>query len=143
MNKQQGFSLLELLVVIVILGILTALVAPQVIERVGTAQKQRVISDFKSIETALKVYKLDNFVYPSTEQGLEALVTKSDLEPTPRNFQKGGYLKEAPLDPWGRPYLYVQPGQHGEVDIFTLGADGQEGGEDDNADLGNWSADEE
>lgn len=143
MNKQQGFSLLELLVVIVILGILAALVAPQVLQNVGKAQQQKITSDFKAIETALKVYKLDNFVYPSTEQGLDALVTKSDLEPTPRNFQKGGYLKEAPLDPWNRPYLYVQPGQHGEVDIFTLGADGQEGGEDDNADIGNWSASEE
>lgn len=143
MKKQQGFSLLELLVVIVILGILAALVAPQVLQNVGKAQQQKITSDFKSIETALKVYKLDNFVYPSTEQGLEALVTKSDLDPTPRNFQKGGYLQSEPLDPWNREYLYVQPGQHGDVDIFTLGADGQEGGEDDNADIGNWSTDEE
>lgn len=143
MKKQQGFSLLELLVVIVILGILAALVAPQVLQNVGKAQTQKIISDFKAIETALKVYKLDNFVYPTTEQGLEALVTKSDLEPVPRNFQKGGYLNEVPMDPWNRPYLYVYPGQNGEIDIFTLGADGEEGGEDDNADIGNWSEQDE
>lgn len=143
MKKQQGFSLLELLVVIVILGILAALVAPQVLQNVGKAQTQKIISDFKAIETALKVYKLDNFVYPTTEQGLEALVTKSDLEPMPRNFQKGGYLNEVPMDPWNRPYLYVYPGQNGEIDIFTLGADGEEGGEDDNADIGNWSEKDE
>lgn len=143
MKKQQGFSLLELLVVIVILGILAALVAPQVLQNVGKAQSQKITSDFKAIETALKVYKLDNFVYPSTEQGLEALVTKSDLDPVPRNFQKGGYLKEIPMDPWNRPYLYVYPGQNGEIDIFTLGADGEEGGEDDNADVGNWSDQDE
>lgn len=141
-SAQRGFSLLELLVVIVILGILASFVAPQLIGNVYKAQLQKMRSDFGNIETSLKVYKLDNFVYVTTEQGLEALVTKTDMDPVPKNFQSGGYLKELPRDPWDRPYLYVQPGEHGEFDIYSLGADGQVGGEGDNADVGNWQEEE-
>lgn len=142
-NKQNGFSLLELLVVIVILGILASFVAPQLLGNVATAQKQKMVSDFGNIETALKVYKLNNYVYPTTEQGLEALVTKTDLEPIPKNFQADGYLPKLPKDPWDRPYLYVQPGEHGKFDIYSLGADGVVGGEGENADIGNWDPAEE
>jgi len=136
--QQNGFSLIEILVVLVIMGLLISVVAPTVLNRADEARVQKVFADFNSIETALKIYRLDNYVYPTTEQGLEALVAPSNLEPVPRNFKPGGYLSEVPLDPWGRPYLYLQPGEQGEVDIYSLGADGLSGGEEQNADIGNW-----
>lgn len=136
--KQAGFSLIELVVVIVILGILASLVTPQIMGNVDKALTQQAKTDMKSIETALKLYKLDNFSYPSTEQGLQALVEKSTIAPEPRNFKKGGYLDRLPKDPWGRDYTYLSPGDHGEFDIFTLGRDGVPGGEDQDADIGNW-----
>lgn len=137
-RAQGGFSLVEILVVLVIMGLLISVVAPTVLNRADEARVQKVYADFKAIETALKIYRLDNYVYPTTEQGLEALVTPSNLDPQPRNFKDGGYLQEVPLDPWGRPYLYMSPGEHGEVDIYSLGADGLSGGEGQNADIGNW-----
>ncbi|MEQ9395179.1 type II secretion system major pseudopilin GspG [Haliea sp.] len=135
---QGGFSLVEILVVLVIMGLLISVVAPTVLNRADEARIQKVHADFKAIETALKIYRLDNYVYPTTEQGLQALVSASNLDPQPRNFKDGGYLQEVPLDPWGRPYLYLSPGEHGEVDIYSLGADGLSGGEGQNADVGNW-----
>lgn len=137
-KRPRGFSLVEILVVLVIMGLLISVVAPTVLNRADEARVQKVHADFKSIETALKIYRLDNYVYPTTEQGLEALVTPSSLDPEPRNFKAGGYLQEVPLDPWGRPYLYLSPGEHGEVDLYSLGADGLSGGEGQNADIGNW-----
>ena len=134
---------MEILVVLVILGLLISVVAPNVLDRADEARVQKVYADFKNIETALKLYRLDNFVYPSTEQGLEGLVERSTIEPEPRNFKEGGYLEELPTDPWGRPYLYLSPGENGEVDIYTLGADGISGGEGQNADIGNWKDTEE
>ena len=139
MTKQNGFSLIEILVVLVIMGLLISVVAPTVLNSADDARIQKVQADFKSIETALKIYRLDNYVYPTTEQGLEALVTPSSLEPEPRNFKQGGYLAELPIDPWGRPYLYLSPGEYGETDSYSLGADGLQGGEDQNADIGNWN----
>jgi len=139
----SGFSLVEILVVLVIMGLLISVVAPTVLNRADEVRVQKAQADFKSIETALKIYRLDNYVYPTTEQGLEALVEPSTLDPEPRNFKKGGYLPELPIDPWGRPYLYLSPGEHGEVDIYTLGADGISGGEDQNADIGNWKAEQD
>ena len=133
-----GFSLVEILVVLVIMGLLISVVAPTVLNRADEARVQKAQADFKAIETALKIYRLDNYVYPTTEQGLEALVEPSTLDPEPRNFKEGGYLAEVPRDPWGRPYLYLSPGERGEVDIYTLGADGLSGGEGQNADIGNW-----
>lgn len=124
--------------VLVIMGLLISVVAPTVLNRADEARVQKVHADFKAIETALKIYRLDNYVYPTTEQGLEALVEPSNLDPQPRNFKEGGYLQEVPLDPWGRPYLYLSPGEHGEVDIYSQGADGLSGGEGQNADIGNW-----
>jgi len=137
-SQSAGFSLVEILVVLVIMGLLISVVAPTVLNRADEARVQKVQADFKAIETALKIYRLDNYVYPTTEQGLEALVEPSTLDPEPRNFKEGGYLAEVPVDPWGRPYLYLSPGERGEVDIYSLGADGLSGGEGQNADIGNW-----
>ncbi len=137
-RNNAGFSLVEILVVLVIMGLLISVVAPTVLNRADEARVGKVLADFKNIETALKIYRLDNYVYPTTEQGLEALVEPSTLEPEPRNFKEGGYLEEVPLDPWGRPYLYMSPGEHGEVDLYSLGADGLAGGEDQSLDIGNW-----
>lgn len=137
-RRYRGFSLVEILVVLVIMGLLIAVVAPNVISTADDAMYKKARADFKQIETALKIYRLDNYVYPTTEQGLEALVEPSSLDPEPRNFKDGGYLPEVPLDPWGRPYIYVYPGENGEFDIYSLGADGLSGGEGQNADVGNW-----
>jgi len=141
MRKQTGFSLIEILVVLVIMGLLISVVAPTVLNSADDARVQKVQADFKSIETALKIYRLDNYTYPTTEQGLVALVEPTTLEPEPRNFKQGGYLSEVPVDPWGRPYLYLSPGENGQVDIYSLGADGLPGGDAQNADIGNWKGD--
>jgi general secretion pathway protein G len=141
-KRNAGFSLVEILVVLVIMGLLISVVAPTVLNQADEARVQKAQADFKAIETALKIYRLDNYVYPTTEQGLEALVEPSTLDPEPRNFREGGYLEELPIDPWGRPYLYLSPGEHREVDIYSLGADGLSGGEGQNADVGNWKAED-
>lgn len=141
-RSNAGFSLVEILVVLVIMGLLISVVAPTVLNRADEARVQKAQADFKAIETALKIYRLDNYVYPTTEQGLEALVEASTMSPEPRNFKEGGYLSELPVDPWGRPYLYMSPGEHGEIDIYSLGADGLSGGEDQAADIGNWKAED-
>lgn len=133
----RGFTLIEILVVVVILGILAAIVVPRVMERPGEARATRARQDIQNIVTALSLYKLDNFVYPSTEQGLDALVVKPSGQPEAPNW-KGPYLDRMPKDPWGRPYLYQHPGQHGEIDVYTYGADGKPGGEGEAADIGNW-----
>jgi len=143
MHRSDGFSLIEILVVLVIMGLLISVVAPTVLNSADDARIQKVQADFKAIETALKIYRLDNYGYPSTEQGLVALVEPSTLEPEPRNFKQGGYLEEVPMDPWGREYLYMSPGENGEVDLFSYGADGLPGGEGQNEDLGNWSRGED
>jgi general secretion pathway protein G len=141
-RNNAGFSLVEILVVLVIMGLLISVVAPTVLNRADEARVQKAQADFKAIETALKIYRLDNYVYPTTEQGLEALVEASTMSPEPRNFKEGGYLSELPIDPWGRQYLYLSPGEHGEIDIYSLGADGLSGGEDQAADIGNWKAED-
>ena len=122
------------------MGLLISVVAPTVLNSADDARIQKVQADFKSIETALKIYRLDNYVYPTTEQGLVALVEASTLEPEPRNFKKGRYLPE-PMDPWGREYLYLSPGEYGEVDIYSLGADGLPAAGSE-ADIGNWGEDD-
>ncbi len=137
-TAQRGFTLIEIMVVVVIIGILAALIAPNVISRVGDAQITKVKTDLRSIEAALKLYRLDNFRYPSTDQGLRALVEQPD-DPNVRNWKAGGYLDRIPMDPWENPYQYLSPGNNGEIDIYTLGADGREGGQGVDADIGNWT----
>ncbi|MFA7553421.1 MAG: type II secretion system major pseudopilin GspG [Spongiibacteraceae bacterium] len=139
-SVQAGFSLIEIMVVLVIIGLLVSIVAPNVLNRADDARLQKVQADFAAIETTLKIYRLDNYNYPTSEQGLEALVEKTAIDPIPNNWKKGGYLKSLPLDPWGRPYLYLSPAEMGEgdYDLYSLGADGVTGGEDQNKDIGNW-----
>jgi general secretion pathway protein G len=139
-DREAGFTLIEIMVVVVILGILAALVAPNVISRIDDAQINRAKQDVRAVESALHLYRLDNFRYPSTDQGLEALVNQP-ADPSIRNWKQGGYLDKIPLDPWGAPYEYLYPGQNGEFDVYTLGADQQPGGEGINADIGNWNID--
>ncbi len=135
--SEQGFTLLEIMVVVVIIGLLVAAVAPNFIGQIDTAAINRARTDIRSIETSLQLYRLDNFRYPSSAEGLEALVTNPGEASAP-NWKP--YLPRIPVDPWERPYLYASPGQRGggDYDVFTYGADGQEGGEGINADIGNW-----
>ena len=135
-GRQRGFTLIEVMVVVVILGILAAIVVPRVMDRPDAARITKAKQDIRAIESSLNLYKLDNFVYPTTDQGLEALVSKPEGSPEPRNWKP--YMDRLPKDPWGNDYQYLSPGVKGEVDIFSLGADGQPGGEGVNADVGNW-----
>ncbi|MDH3977015.1 MAG: type II secretion system major pseudopilin GspG [Gammaproteobacteria bacterium] len=136
---QRGFTLIEIMVVVVILGILAALIAPNVISRIDDAQIVKVKQDLRVIESALKLYRLDNFRYPTSEEGLDALVTPPQ-DPNAR-WPAGGYLERIPRDPWDKPYLYLYPGNQGEFDIYTQGRNGQQGGEGLDADIGNWNLD--
>tara|TARA_Y100000588_G_C14199268_1_gene901700 strand:+ start:691 stop:1113 length:423 start_codon:yes stop_codon:yes gene_type:complete len=136
MKKTSGFSLIEIMVVVVILGILASIVVPKIMGRPDEARIIKAKQDILSIENALDLYRLDNGFYPTTDQGLQALVEKPSSNPKPNNWKV--YLKKLPTDPWGRDYLYLNPGQHGEIDIFTLGADGQPGGKGINGVIGNW-----
>lgn len=135
----RGFTLLEVMVVIVILGILASLVVPNLLGNKEKADQQKVVTDLVALENSLDMYKLDNGVYPSTEQGLQALVSQPAGAPEPRNYRSGGYIKRLPQDPWGNEYQYLSPGEQGEIDIYSLGADGQEGGEGTAVDIGNWN----
>jgi general secretion pathway protein G len=135
---QSGFTLIEIIVVVVIIGLLAAVVTQTLSGRTDDARIAKARQDIQAMETALTLFKLDNFRYPTTEQGLRALVEKP-ADPEIRNWKEGGYIKRLSKDPWGRDYLYESPGTHGEIDIYTLGADGQAGGEKANADIGNWN----
>jgi general secretion pathway protein G len=140
-RSQEGFTLIEILVVVVILGILASIIVPKIMRRPEEARRTKAIMDIKAIETALNLYRLDNGVYPSTEQGLEALVTKPTTGIIPKNWKEDGYLDKVPKDPWGNPFVYLCPGVHKEFDLVSLGSDGVEGGEGKDADIQNWNLD--
>jgi len=135
----MGFTLLEVMVVVVIIAILAALVVPKVIGRPDEARVIAAKQDIQSLVEALKLYRLDNQRYPTTEQGLQALVTKPAGSPIPPNWKSGGYVERLPLDPWGSPYQYLNPGLHGDIDVYSLGADGSPGGEGNDRDIGSWT----
>ena len=136
---QRGFTLLEVMVVVVILGILAALVVPKIISRPDEARAIAAKQDIASLMQALKLYRLDNQRYPSTEQGLQALVARPASAPLATGWKAGGYVERLPKDPWGNPYQYLNPGVHGELDVFSMGADGAPGGEGNDADIGSWN----
>ena len=135
----SGFTLIEVMVVISILAILAALIVPKVMSRPDEARVVAAKQDIAALMQALKLYRLDNKRYPTTEQGLQSLITKPGLAPVPENWKAGGYVEKLPMDPWGKPYQYLNPGLHGEIDVFSFGADGVAGGEGFDADVGNWS----
>jgi general secretion pathway protein G len=134
-----GFTLLEIMVVVVIIGILAALVVPKIIGRPDEARQIAAKQDVASLMQALKLYRLDNLRYPTTEQGLQALVVMPTTGPIPSRWKTGGYVERVPKDPWGNPYQYVNPGVQGEIDVFSYGADGEAGGEGIDADIGSWN----
>lgn len=136
---QGGFTLLEVMVVVVILGILAALVVPKIISRPDEARVIAAKQDIASLMQALKLYRLDNQRYPTTEQGLQGLVERPASAPLPPNWKAGGYLERLPKDPWGNPYHYLNPGVRGELDVFSTAADGAPGGEGNDADIGSWN----
>ncbi len=140
MKKQQGFTLLEIMVVVVIMGMLSAIVATNVMGSKEQASIEKAGMDIKALDNALDMYKLDNHRFPTTEQGLDALVNKPTSSPEPKSYRKDGYIKDLPQDPWGNDYMYVQPGTHNSsrYDLYSLGPDGEDGTDDD---IGNWKKD--
>lgn len=137
-RRARGFTLIEIMVVVIIIGVLAALVVPKIMSRPDEARAIAVRQDIATLQQALKLYRLDNMRYPTSEQGLQALVSKPSSEPIPTGWKPGGYLERLPKDPWGNPYQYLIPGLHGEFDLFSLGADGKPGGEGADADIGSW-----
>ena len=138
LKKQAGFTLIEIMVVVIILGVLGALVIPKIMSKPDQARIVAAQTDIRNIASTLDMYKLDNFNYPSTAQGLQALVTKPSGTPEAKNWNPDGYLKKLPVDPWGNPYQYISPGAHGAFDLYSWGADGKEGGDDKDKDIVSW-----
>ncbi|MAD89701.1 MAG: type II secretion system protein GspG [Pseudoalteromonas sp.] len=140
MKKQSGFSLLEVMVVLVIIGMILSIVAPNIMGQQEEAALDKARLDIQQLEDAMNMYKLKNKKYPTTEQGLEALVNKTTIDPVPRRFPEGGFISKLPEDPWGNPYQLVSPGEMGKIDIFSMGPDGEVGTDDD---IGNWVDEDE
>jgi general secretion pathway protein G len=140
LKNRTGFTLIEIMVVIVILAMLAALVGPKLMGRTDDAKIQTTRTQIGNLETALKLYKLDNGTYPSTEQGLNALISKPTVGIIPKSYKDGGYLEktQVPKDGWGNDYLYISPGEHSDYDLFSYGADGAKGGDGKNSDISNW-----
>jgi general secretion pathway protein G len=134
-SRQRGFTLLEIMVVIVILGVLASLTIPSLMGNKDRADRQKAISDIVTLENALDMYRLDNGRYPSTEQGIRSLVKKPELAPSPRNYRSDGYVRRLPQDPWGNDYRITSPGSHSAIDVFSIGPDSEAGTGDD---IGNW-----
>ena len=140
-GKQSGFTLIEIMVVVVIIGILASVVVPRIMDNPDKARVAKARNDIQALGGALDLYRLDNYVYPTTDQGLEALVAQPTSSPEPPNWKQGGYIKKLSKDPWGNEYLYLNPGEHGEIDIYSLGANGAPGGDGPNVDIGSWDKD--
>lgn len=139
LQKQSGFTILEIMVVLVIIGILAGMIAPQLIGQSDEAKIKKAATDIVTLENAMDMYKLNNHKYPTTEQGLDALVSAPDIDPMPKNYPEGGYIKRLPMDPWDAPYELLSPGENGKFDIYSVGPDGEPDTEDD---IGNWNIDE-
>jgi general secretion pathway protein G len=139
LRPTAGFTLIEVMVVVIILGVLAAIAVPRIMDRPDEARVTKAQHDIRALASALNLYRLDNYRYPTTDQGLEALVEKPVGSPEPRNWKDGGYLDRLPKDPWGNDYQYLSPGEHGEFDLYSLGADARPGGEGVDADIGNWT----
>ncbi len=137
--NEEGFTLIEIMVVIIILGLLVAIVAPKILGRTDDARITATKLQIRQLEEALHLYKLDNGVYPSTEQGLDALINKPTIGEIPSRWREGGYVPKIPNDPWTHPYVYISPGAHGDYDLSSYGADGEPGGEGKNADIESWN----
>jgi len=140
-ENQRGFTLIEIMVVVVILGILASIVVPRLLDEPEKARRTTAATQIRSFEEALGIFKLENGFFPTTEQGLNALVEKPTVGRVPNRYKDGGYIKKIPLDPWGQQYLYLSPGVHGDFDLFSYGPDGESGGEGDDADVANWDLD--
>ncbi|SET39762.1 type II secretion system major pseudopilin GspG [Thalassotalea agarivorans] len=136
LSSQRGMTLIEIMIVIVILGVLASMIAPNLLGQTERANMQKAVSDINTLEQQLELYRSDNYDYPTTEQGLEALVDQTDIEPLPRRFPEGGYIKRLPKDPWGSDYQLLNPGENGRMDVFSMGPDREPGTEDD---IGNWN----
>lgn len=139
LKQSKGFTLIELMIVIIILGILASIVVPKLMGRPEEARRTKAKIQIRNFQQALDLFKLDNGFYPTTEQGLEALVKKPTISPIPPRYREEGYIDRIPKDPWGNPYIYICPGKHGEYDIISYGADGEPGGEGKNADIESWN----
>jgi general secretion pathway protein G len=137
-KKDEGFTLIEIMVVVIILSILAGIIIPRIAGRPEEARRTKAVVQIRQLEGALNLFKIDNGFYPSTEQGLESLVTAPTTGEAPQNFKEGGYMKKLPNDPWGYQYAYLAPGEHGDFDLISFGADGEEGGDGRDADIGNW-----
>ncbi|MBI5179343.1 MAG: type II secretion system major pseudopilin GspG [Nitrospinae bacterium] len=138
-KNERGFTLIEIMVVVVILALLAGIIIPKIVSRPEEARRAKAAIQIKEMEAALSLFKIDNGFYPSTEQGLEALVTKPASGEIPKHWKEDGYLKKAPKDPWDREYVYLSPGEHGDFDLISYGPDGEEGGEGRNADIESWN----